>query len=247
MDDVNNMDESTGANDPSPGGISRRDMIKASVIAGGLIWSAPVLLTGQAAVAASTPCCATGAPVRFKLTSATATNCGNSCFDHPPATQPTWSFLTAIPCSTTIGNCLISAGNSFVKGIFKMGGSQANIALKPGVTLIAAAAKTQDNCFFAVCPCFPGCQNDTGTCDADMCKNTCGKEANGNACNPAPTIPPNRVWVLMDTNVDANGNPNNPPGMDPGYTTVQVDTGGTSLNYVDLALCLAPAITGVCP
>lgn len=247
MDDVNNMDETVEPIGRPSGGLSRRDMIKASVIAGGLVWSAPALLTGKAAMAATTPCCPDGTPVRFKLPSATSTNCGEACFDNPPDSQPDWAFLTAIPCSTTIGNCLISGVNGFVKGVFKMGGSQANIVLVPGVTLIGAAAKTQDDCYFTVCPCFAGCQNDTGTCDADTCKNVCGKLANGNACNPAPTIPPNRVWVLPNTNLDANGNPVVPNGSNPGYTTIQVDTNGTSLNFVDLALCLAPAITGVCP
>lgn len=207
-------------------GLSRRDMIKASVAAGALVWSAPILLTGKAAAASNTPCCATGTPVRFKLTSATATNCGASCLDNAPST------ISSITCSTTVGNCLIQASNSFVKGVFKMGGTQAEVILQPGVTLIAAAAKGTNNCYYTYCTCFTTSQTDNSNC-----KNTCST-TNGGACGSGVTIPPNRIWVLQNMN-----------GSTPaaGYTTIEVDTGTESLNYVDLALCLAPAITGVCP
>lgn len=239
VDEVNDMDNVMDGTEQQVGGVSRRDMIKASVIAGGLMWSAPVLLTGKAA--AATPCCPNGTPVRFKLPSASSTNCGNACFDGQPA-------FASITCSTAIGDCLINPANEFVKGVFKMGGTQADVVLKPGVTLIAAAAKGTSDCHFTVCPCFATAKNPPSpdpNCPAgcSSCLNFCAKP-NGNACTGmgAPTYPPNRIWVLLDTSLDAMGNPQ----PDPGFTTLRVDTGPDSLNFVDLVLCLAPAITGIC-
>jgi hypothetical protein len=80
VDDVNNMDESMDVLEQSTGGISRRDMIKASVVAGALVWSAPVLLSGTAF--AQTGCCeAPFQEVALKFTSANP-NCGVTCLDH---------------------------------------------------------------------------------------------------------------------------------------------------------------------
>ena len=88
MDDVNNMDESMDEIEQSPSGVSRRDMIKASVVAGALVWSAPVLLTGRAAadhddVWPPDPpdhnCPCAGTLVRFKIGSdIPSANCGQT-------------------------------------------------------------------------------------------------------------------------------------------------------------------------
>jgi hypothetical protein len=87
VDDVNNMNDSVDAVEPSAGGISRRDMIKASVIAGGLVWTAPVLLSGTA-YAQVEACCPTGTPVTVTITPDGQLHCG-------------------------IAQCLVQAGESF--------------------------------------------------------------------------------------------------------------------------------------
>ena len=80
MDDVNNMDQSMDAVEQSPGGLSRRDMIKMSVVAGALVWSAPVLLSGTAS--AQTGCCDPPfQEVALKFPTANP-NCGVTCLDH---------------------------------------------------------------------------------------------------------------------------------------------------------------------
>ena len=64
----------------STSGISRRDMIKASVVAGALVWSAPVLFSGTAH--AQTGCCeAPFQEVALKFPTANP-NCGVTCLDH---------------------------------------------------------------------------------------------------------------------------------------------------------------------
>jgi hypothetical protein len=76
---MNNMDELMDMVEQSRGGISRRDMIKASVVAGALVWSAPLLLNGTAS--AQTGCCPSPfQEVALKFTSANP-NCGVTCLD----------------------------------------------------------------------------------------------------------------------------------------------------------------------
>jgi hypothetical protein len=55
--------------------ISRRDMVKASVIAGGLVWTAPVLLSGTASAQVES-CCTTGTPVTVTIDPAGVLSCG---------------------------------------------------------------------------------------------------------------------------------------------------------------------------
>jgi hypothetical protein len=75
---MNNMDRVMDTVEQAAG-LSRRDMIKASVVAGALVWSAPVLLSGTAS--AQTGCCPSPfQEVALKFTSDNP-NCGVTCLD----------------------------------------------------------------------------------------------------------------------------------------------------------------------
>ncbi len=237
MDDVDDVDESTESAEQPLGSLgrdfltkaathelSRRNMIKASVVAGGLVWSAPVLLTGKAAAQSTVLCCAEGTPVTVKVASMTGVNCGVSCLDN-------FADLN-FDCPQDLVSCL--GDLELVVGDFTSGGADtATITLSPGVSLIAASAKASNRCYFTRCePCFT-----SGPMDFSICKNTCQTQSGG-ACSGV-SIPPqnNRIWVI----------PNSPS---PGYTTIMVNTHPAPdgvLNHVELSLCISPEITALCP
>src|SRR5437588_249869 len=104
------MEQSMDTVGESPGGLSRRDMIKASVAAGALVWSAPVLLTGTAAAAVTLPCPCNGTLIVVKIASTTSVNCGVSCEDK--------RFGTNIDCNAVgfLLNCIFTQSNCTKSG-----------------------------------------------------------------------------------------------------------------------------------
>jgi hypothetical protein len=230
---MSDMDDMT-MTDTDGGGISRRDMIKGSVIAGGLIWAAPVLLTGKAAAQVSDiPCCDTGL-LHFEINVPSGTlNCG--------ATQclSNLDFIdTSFNCADDddIETCLPSL---MTLDAFSSGANgTAQVTLRPGVTLIAASAKQSARCFFTICPDFatgpttgvPNCeqhQNDEGL-DADDCEPV-----------DATAADPNRVWVTLVPD---------PESEDPNPPLVQrINFAANPLTQIEFAICLAPDATGLCP
>jgi hypothetical protein len=198
-------------------GLSRRNMIKASVVAGGLVWSAPVLLTGKAAAQEPpVPCCENGTPFTVKVAEQQGVNCGTGCLTERDQVN------TVFDCpDQELVDCLGEL--ELVVGDFTGAGEDAaTIILKAGVTLISASVKTQNRCYFADCPCFPSTPSDP------TCPNTCTSEA-PNACVQAG--PGNRIWVTAGPN---------------GSTVIHVDTSPSPLNTIEISICLAPEITGMC-
>ncbi|MGH3371758.1 MAG: hypothetical protein ACRDPR_17330, partial [Nocardioidaceae bacterium] len=191
----------------------------------GLVWSAPMLLTGKAAAQTSGAlCCPEGTPVTVKVASMTGVNCGVSCLDNLADVN--------FDCPADLVDCLGEL--ELVVADFTSGGADtATIVLSPGVTLIAASAKASNRCYFTKCdPCFT-----SSPTDFSICKNFCQNQ-NGSACTGV-SIPPqnNRIWVI----------PNAP---NPGFTTIMVNTHPAPdgvLNHVELSLCVAPEITALCP
>jgi hypothetical protein len=208
-------------------GFSRRDLITRAVAAGGLAWTAPVLLSGPAAAQQQIPCCDEGTPVTVKVAEQTGVNCGVACLS---------SFANFnFDCPPDLVNCL--GDLDFVVGDFTSGGDDtAIIDLAVGVSLIAIGVKAGNNCYFALCPCFASSQTDA------TCPNVCFLQ-NGNPCTFGPSetpLPPapgglNRIWVVP-----------NSPG--PGQTRIFVNTHPDGqLNHVELSLCVAPEVTALCP
>src|SRR2546421_80142 len=108
------MDESMDMVEGFHRSISRRDMIKASGVAGGLVWSAPLLLSGIAAADPADTCCTDGTKVTVKVTSTSGANCnGTGCIDDRASAHPTLYTSFATTCQTFIG-CI----NNTTLGLF---------------------------------------------------------------------------------------------------------------------------------
>lgn len=220
MDDVNNMDESMDkAERLLERGISRRDMIKASVIAGGLVWTAPLLLSGRAAADPADTCCANGVPVTVKVTSTSGANCnGTSCIDMRAAAHPTLFTSFATQCQTFVGCINNTTLGLFTVNAFSTGGGTANITIKQGISVVSVGAKSGSTCVFADCPCFATTHNSN-----DPCPNT---DINGVAVtgNGAPFIT-----------------------VTPSGTNTVIDVAGLkNLNELQITLCLSHQVTGMC-
>jgi hypothetical protein len=206
----------------NPEGLSRRELIKRSAVAGGIVWAAPTLLSGRAA--AQVPCCGEGTPVTIKVAEQGGVNCGVACISSRG--------FNNFDCPPDLVNCL--GDLELVVGDFTSGGADtAHIILAPGVELITAAVKASQRCYFSDCPCHASSPSDA------QCPNTCENE-NSTACrvgNDPITIPPNRIWVVP-----------NSPG--PGQTSVFINTHAQPdgvLNHVELSVCVAPEVTALCP
>ena len=228
MDDVNNMDESMDRDEQEAGGISRRDMIRASVVAGALVWSAPVLLTGKASAnhvwppdPADENCPCMGTLIRLNLSASGTINCGSiACLDNRDP-----SLVNEVPCGEREDDiiCAIEADNliTFGAGTNFMTGV-ATVNLDPQLTVVAVSVLQQgggnplSRCFFT-------------DCGPTRLSTTPGAlPANTNISGAALPLP-NRVWV---TN---------------GGQTINVDTTGTApIIELGVLLCVSQAVTGMC-
>jgi len=241
VDDVNNMDESMEELEETPGGISRRDMIKASVIAGGLVWSAPILLTGKAAAAAGDPCCPNGVPVAINISEQNGVNCGaRQCLDN---ILPGFPNGADFACQTGLVNCFNML--DLVVGDFQGGGTdEATITLAAGVTLIVGAVKTGSNCFFTRC-------NPNGGPNFNSGHTISPTDAvNPNICRQQST---NAVCTFNGNDIPLPNGTNNgrnriyiTPGAN-GTTIVHIDMSSDPLSQVELSVCVAPEVTALCP
>jgi hypothetical protein len=225
--DVDNIDPGAEA------GISRRDLIAKSVVAGGLVWAAPVLFSTPAI--GQTGCsCPDGVETTIKVPSAPSANCGVQCLSHHAGFN--------FPCLDDLANCLFELGLiSFETLEFQHGKvRKARIVLRGGITLLSASIKSDNECYFADCP--------------NFCPNTCELQAGG-ACKGANQVPPDRIVVCAGGGSGGNcpsslgttacGNAN--PPLQPGDTEILFDTLLDPINAIELALCIPNALTGQCP
>lgn len=210
------MVDSSAAEGSDSRGLSRRDLIAKSVVAGGLVWAAPTVLTGRAG--AQTFCCDVGTPVTIKVAEQQGVNCGVACISRRGSHN--------YDCPDDLVECFNEL--DLVVGDFVSGGEDtAIIHIAAGLSVISAAAKAGDNCYFADCPTPATSQNDQN--HPNLCLGSAG---GGGECSLSEGL--NRVWMV--------------PGDDPGTTTVHVNTHPDGqLNHVELSLCVSPAITGICP
>lgn len=227
---MNDMDESMGVTEHPHGGLSRRDMIKASVVAGALVWSAPVLLSGTAHAAAERPecpCGPAGTPVRLNISSAqiSSANCGNvGCLS---ARDPSLSAA----CGTkeqALFNCIISAPANLMR--FREPTNQATglatLDLDPLITVISVAFRHQSNSIDCV---YTDCGPNMATSP------TTGQNTTvTGAVRPLP----NQLWVTTNEAGSLGGQ------------TIHIDTTPVANqdNWTDLnlLLCVSNAVTGRC-
>lgn len=120
------------------GGLTRREMLKASAVAGGVAWAAPFLSTGTA-WADVNACACDGAIVYAKFAPGNAQTCDNQCL----APGPTVARLDF--------GCLVDNGIINPCDDKKAGNGYASMAFSAGVTPIKLAMKTTSDCFVSRC------------------------------------------------------------------------------------------------
>lgn len=129
-----NAQGTEGVEEHGPGGLSRRDLITRTAVAGGLLWAAPVLMASPAS-AQECPPCPTGEQFRLRIASAVNVNCqtqGQPC-------------LEGLRC----GECLVEAGLITVNSYNTQTG--ATITLSGSLAVASAAAKFGQECVNVAC------------------------------------------------------------------------------------------------
>lgn len=131
--------------------ISRREMVKASVVAGGLAWSAPILLSGKAAAqVAPHACCPTGTPVTIYINASGELECV------APGTVPCLPGSATFPCPDGFLECLDDEALDLISvNVNTPGADTATITVDGDFDVIAVAAQTTTDCFWEECPNFP--------------------------------------------------------------------------------------------
>jgi hypothetical protein len=233
---MSGADADMGEIDAGAVGISRRDLITKSVVAGGLVWAAPVLFSTPAV--GQTGCvCENGVETTIKVPSAPSANCGVQCL----SSRADFNF----PCLDDLANCLFELGLIQFETLEFQHGQvrKARIVLRGGITLLAASIKSDNECYFSECP--------------NFCPNTC-QQQNGKACTGSNVVPPDRIIVcpgglsggtcppaFAAPSTTACGGANPPVG--PNDTEILFDVFGDPINAIELALCIPNALTGQCP
>lgn len=138
-------DETQIVEGQGPSGLSRRELLTRTAVAGGLVWAAPVLLASPAG-AVHDPCaCHDGLIYFFKIPSQNAVNCGN------------------ITCTTLdnqenalCGTCLVDQGVVVIdQVVFDAGNlSFARITFSPDISLIQFCGQSTNNFLVVNCPGF---------------------------------------------------------------------------------------------
>lgn len=145
-------------------GISRRDALKKTVVAGGLVWATPTLLSSPAGAQTTISCtdCSGGVEATLKIPSnpQAAINCGVSCISHLVEEN--------VPCLKDIGlSCLFGPGKfiSVETGSFVNGRDRSAIINVGGgiiPLLIGVKLGSPDCCVVASCE--DSYANDTSDC-----------------------------------------------------------------------------------
>lgn len=128
-----------------PGGLSRRELITRTAVAGGLVWAAPVLMASPASAQFDTCGCGDGLVYFIKIASAHGVNCGNiTCTNLDDA-------KTAV-----CGTCLVESGIVVIADlVFEAGTVRfSSITLGDEVALIQFCAQTKSTHITVDCPGF---------------------------------------------------------------------------------------------
>lgn len=142
------MDVEAETDVPMDAAPSRRDMLKKTVVAGGLIWAAPTILSAPAGAQTSSNCrdCENnGVLYRVKISSATSANCGDACIDIR-------GVYGSGPGQPRCGSCLFDVGalartEVFVNGQYR----GAEVTIDPRLRLIEAGVQYKGECYTVDC------------------------------------------------------------------------------------------------
>ncbi len=131
-------------------GLSRRDMIKRTAVAGGIAWAAPTLWAAPAGAVQTGPGCQEcendGILYYVKIASASSANCGQACID--------LGTYDSKPGEPRCGTCLFESGaitfvvtESFTNGQTR----KARVTLDPRLRLVETGAQFKGDCHNVVC------------------------------------------------------------------------------------------------
>lgn len=123
------------------GGITRREMLKRSAVAGGVVWAAPLISTSSKAWGQGSPCCAClgGGIIYAKFAPGNSQTCDNQCLD--PSSD--------IKIAQT--SCLVEQGFLSICDDVDTSDDTAALAFGNGTTPIKFAMKNQNFCYIARC------------------------------------------------------------------------------------------------
>ncbi len=155
MDEMNDVEQSKDTTERKPGlsrpdfftrvassHLSRRDMVKSSVVAGGLVWAAPMLLSSSRAEALETCCPSGSSNLTVTIAPDGTVGCGTpTCLvGNPPCDAD--DTIACIDDFVIVGNDTISIGVTLpIVGTINVNVNIMTIALQ-GVTLAAIAAQS---------------------------------------------------------------------------------------------------------
>ena len=140
---MNGVDETGATVADDPGGLSRRDLIAKSVVAGGLVWAAPTLMSTPAGATGGCSCIG-GVKTTIKI---------------PSEPQPElWRLVLVQTCAPELalparslrvprGRRATSRPTSSRTARY----ARRRIVLSGGIRLLAAGVKSTDDCYFADC------------------------------------------------------------------------------------------------
>lgn len=140
------MDVEAGTDVPVDAAPSRREMLKKTVVAGGLVWVAPTILSAPAGAQTDCRDCENnGVLYRVKIASATSANCGDACIDIR-------GFYESGPGAPRCGSCLFDVGALARTEIFENGQYRgAEVEIDPRLRLVEAGVQYQGQCYTVDC------------------------------------------------------------------------------------------------
>lgn len=140
------MDVEAGTGVPTDVEPTRRDMLKKTVVAGGLVWATPMILSAPAGAQTDCRDCENnGVLYRVKIASATSANCGDACIDIR-------GFYESGPGQPRCGSCLFDIGalartEDFANGQYR----GATITIDARLRLVEAGVQYQGQCYTVDC------------------------------------------------------------------------------------------------
>lgn len=121
------------------GELTRRELLKRSAVAGGVVWAAPMLSSGKAWGQTAGCCTCNGEIIYAKFAPGNAQTCQNQCLQ--PGSMTRLDFR----------DCLLKYGLVSLCDDVSTNDDTASIAFSSDVTPIKFAIKSQNSCFIARC------------------------------------------------------------------------------------------------
>ncbi len=210
-------------------GLSRRDLIKRSAVAGAVVWAAPVLDSSAAWGSTPTDCneC-NGLTLYSKYAPGNSNTVGNQCLAPCP------------PVTVISGAVATQCGLISVDDTVKSGENRADISFSSQVRLIRTSIKSTNDCYVTTCvDNFCSVRQYTPSTNPP-----CNTEATQGTPLAGPLTPPLFEFFAPNTTTSCGSAPTGTPCGCASevrrvkYNTDGVGRNGTPLNFVEILLCL---------